>query len=106
MSTARKTRFLPAAALGLLAALASPARAAAPAPAERPNLLLIVTDDQGWADVGCYGARDFATPNLDRLAREGARLTSFYAAQPVCSASRAAILTGCYPNRVGIAGNE
>ncbi len=71
---------------------------------ERPNVVLIVTDDQGWADVGCYGARDFATPNLDRLAREGARLTSFYAAQPVCSASRAAILTGCYPNRVGIAG--
>lgn len=74
------------------------------APRPGPNVVLIVTDDQGWADVGCYGAQGFATPHLDRLAREGMRWTDFYAAQPVCSASRASILTGCYPNRVGIAG--
>jgi arylsulfatase A-like enzyme len=74
------------------------------APTQRPNIILIVTDDQGWADVGCYGATNFATPNLDRLAREGVRFTDFYVAQPVCSASRAAILTGCYPNRIGIDG--
>ena len=67
-------------------------------------MILIVTDDQGWADLGCYGSRDIATPNLDRLAREGVRCTDFYVSQPVCSASRASILTGCYAGRVGIAG--
>jgi arylsulfatase A-like enzyme len=86
------------------ALLALAAQAPSSMPARTPNVILIVTDDQGWADVGCYGAEGFSTPNLDRLAREGARLTNFYSAQPVCSASRAAILTGCYPNRVGIAG--
>jgi arylsulfatase A-like enzyme len=70
--------------------------------ASRPNIIIIFTDDQGYRDVGCFGATDFETPNLDRLAREGARLTQFYTAQPVCSAARAALLTGCYPNRIGI----
>src|SRR5262249_49685421 len=60
--------------------------------------------DQGYADVGCYGARGFQTPNLDRMAAEGIRFTDFYVAQAVCSASRAALLTGCYPNRIGILG--
>ena len=69
-----------------------------------PNIVIILTDDQGYADVGCYGATGFATPNLDRMAREGVRFTDFYVAQAVCSASRAALLTGCYPNRVGIFG--
>src|SRR4051812_11399968 len=69
-----------------------------------PNVVIIFTDDQGYADVGCFGARGFATPNLDRLAREGRKFTSFHVAQPVCSASRAALLTGCYPNRIGIHG--
>ncbi|MGI8784713.1 MAG: sulfatase family protein [Acidobacteriota bacterium] len=69
-----------------------------------PNVVLIFTDDQGYADVGVFGAKKFRTPNLDRMAREGVRLTSFYTAQPVCSASRAALLTGSYPNRVGIHG--
>src|SRR6478752_2520126 len=68
----------------------------------RPNVVLILADDLGYADVGVYGAKGFATPNLDRLAREGIRFTDFHVAQAVCSASRAAILTGCYPNRVGI----
>src|SRR5579871_5257626 len=70
----------------------------------RPNVVLILTDDQGYADVGCYGAKGIATPNLDRMAREGVRFSDFYVAQPVCSASRAALLTGCYPNRVAILG--
>src|SRR5690606_35639971 len=61
-------------------------------------------DDLGYGDLGCYGARRIRTPNIDRLAREGVRFTDFYAAQAVCSASRAALLTGCYPNRIGIAG--
>ena len=69
-----------------------------------PNVVIILTDDQGYGDVGCYGARGFETPNLDRMAKEGVRFTDFYVAQAVCSASRAAMLTGCYPNRIGILG--
>jgi arylsulfatase A len=69
-----------------------------------PNVVIIFTDDQGYADVGVYGAKGFKTPNLDRLAQEGIRFTDFYVAQAVCSASRAALLTGCYPNRIGIHG--
>src|SRR5689334_20635602 len=69
-----------------------------------PNIVIIFTDDQGYGDVGCYGARGFTTPNLDRLARDGVRFTDFYVAQPVCSSSRTALLTGCYPNRLGIVG--
>lgn len=69
-----------------------------------PNVVLILADDLGYADVGVYGAKGFATPHLDRLAREGIRFTDFHVAQAVCSASRAALLTGCYPNRVGIEG--
>ena len=69
-----------------------------------PNIVIIFTDDQGYGDVGCFGAQGFKTPNLDRLAREGRRFTNFHVAQPVCSASRAALLTGCYPNRIGIHG--
>lgn len=73
--------------------------------AERPpNVVIVFTDDQGYADVGCFGGRGFTTPNLDRLAREGSRFTNFHVAQPVCSASRAGLLTGCYPNRIGIHG--
>ncbi len=69
-----------------------------------PNIVLILADDQGYGDLGCYGATDIKTPNIDRLASEGTRFTSFYVAQPVCTASRAALLTGCYPNRIGMAG--
>jgi len=69
-----------------------------------PNIVIIFADDMGYGDVGCYGAQGYATPNMDRLAAEGMRFTRFYVAQPVCSASRAALLTGCYPSRVGIHG--
>lgn len=69
-----------------------------------PNVVIIFTDDQGYRDVGVFGARGFQTPNLDRLAAQGRMFTQFYVAQAVCSASRAALLTGCYPNRVGITG--
>lgn len=69
-----------------------------------PNVIVIFCDDLGYTDVGCFGAQGFETPNLDRMAREGMRFTHFYAAQAVCSASRAGLLTGCYPNRVGITG--
>ena len=69
-----------------------------------PNIILIFTDDLGYGDLSCYGALQHLTPNLDRMAAEGIRFTSFLAAQAVCSASRAGIMTGCYPNRVGISG--
>ena len=77
----------------------------APAFQDRPpNIVIIFTDDQGYADIGSFGAEGFETPNLDRMAAEGRKFTDFYAAQAVCSASRTALLTGCYPNRVGILG--
>lgn len=69
-----------------------------------PNIIIILTDDQGYADVGKFGAEGFQTPNLDRMADEGAVFRNFHVAQPVCSASRCALLTGCYPNRLGIHG--
>jgi arylsulfatase len=69
-----------------------------------PNVVLIFCDDLGYGDLGVQGHPTIRTPHLDRLARDGIRFTDFYVAQAVCSASRAALLTGCYPNRVGIAG--
>lgn len=69
-----------------------------------PNIVIIFTDDQGYQDLGCYGSPDIETPNIDRMAREGLRFTNFYVSQPVCSASRSSLLTGCYANRIGIHG--
>ncbi len=69
-----------------------------------PNVVIIFCDDLGYSDIGSFGAAGFQTPHLDRLAREGRRFTNFYAAQPVCTSSRAALLTGCYPNRIGVTG--
>ncbi|MCK5573626.1 MAG: sulfatase-like hydrolase/transferase, partial [Bacteroidetes bacterium] len=73
-------------------------------PQSPPNIVIIFTDDQGYADVGVYGARGFSTPNIDRLAAEGLKFTNFYVSQAVCSASRASLLTGCYAERVSIRG--
>ena len=69
-----------------------------------PNVVVILTDDQGYQDVGCFGSPNIKTPNLDRMAREGMQFTDFQVAQAVCSSSRAALMTGCYPNRIGIVG--
>jgi len=69
----------------------------------RPNLIFILVDDQGYYDLGCYGGKEFDTPRIDRMAAEGIRFTDYYAAAPICSPSRAGILTGCYPRRVGLA---
>ena len=69
-----------------------------------PNIVIIFTDDQGYQDVGCFGSPLIKTPNLDRMACEGVKFTDMHVAQAVCGASRAALMTGCYPNRIGIAG--
>lgn len=71
---------------------------------QKPNVVIIFIDDEGYGDVGCYGATGFQTPNIDNMASHGMRFTNYYAAQPVCTASRAGILTGCYPNRIGFSG--
>ena len=68
----------------------------------KPNVILINCDDMGYGDLGCYGSEINHTPTIDALAEEGVRFTSFYAASPVCSPSRSALMTGCYPPRVGI----
>lgn len=90
----RRRTFLSNLASGLLTAQAP--RAA------RTNFVFILADDLGWRDLGCYGNRDFATPNIDRLASQGARFTNAYAACPVCSPTRASIMTGKYPVRTGV----
>ena len=102
-----RREFLRRMGVGATALAAGGAVTAAPSggpPAGKPNFVIVFTDDQGYADVGVFGAKGFETPNLDRMAAEGMVFTDFYVSQAVCSASRAALLTGCYPNRVGIFG--
>ncbi|MEE9362110.1 MAG: sulfatase-like hydrolase/transferase [Cellulophaga sp.] len=72
---------------------------------KKPNVIVIYTDDQGAVDLGSYGAKDIFSPNLDKLAKEGTRFTQAYVAAPVCAPSRAALLTGNYPQNAGITGN-
>ena len=71
--------------------------AAAAAPPAKPNILVILTDDMGWGDLSCFGNREMATPNIDRLASQGTRFTQFYVASPICSPSRVGYTTGCFP---------
>ena len=84
--------------LPVLLFLTSPAGAAT-----GPNVIFILVDDQGTYDLTCYGATEIDTPRIDSLARDGVRFTDYYAAAPICSPSRAGLLTGCYPRRVGLA---
>ena len=88
----------------IIVALAVVSSAEAQVATRPPNIVILFADDQGYGDLGCFGARGFATPNIDRLAKEGRHFTNFHVAQPVCSASRTGLLTGCYPNRLGIHG--
>src|SRR5262249_42435980 len=74
--------------------------------AEKPNIVIILADDLGYGDLGCYGSPTIRTPTLDRMAAEGLRFTDFYAAGEVCSPSRAALLTGRYPIRSGMCGGR
>jgi arylsulfatase A len=90
-------------AIALMLAL-FPVTRAGEAEGDLPNFVIIFADDQGYSDVGCFGAKGFKTPHLDRMAEEGIRFTSFYVTSPVCSASRAGLMTGCYHSRVGIRG--
>ena len=69
---------------------------------DKPNFIIIFTDDQGYGDLSSFGSKSIKTPNIDRLADEGRKFTSFMVASPVCTPSRAALLTGCYPKRVGM----
>ncbi|MEN9634108.1 MAG: Arylsulfatase precursor [Verrucomicrobiota bacterium] len=87
--------------LALVNAPVTPLSAATPP----PNVIVILTDDQGAADAGCYGAKDLETPAIDALAARGVRFTQFYSAAPVCSPARAGLLTGKYPLRAGLTGN-
>ena len=66
------------------------------------NVVLIFADDQGYGDLGCFGSKKIKTPNIDQMAKEGRKFTNFMVASPVCTPSRAALLTGCYPKRVGL----
>src|SRR5512144_157859 len=90
-----KRTFLKTSAVALLGAAGSRAASAA------PNIVFILADDLGYGDLGCYDSL-IATPNLDRMAAEGARFRNFYSASPVCSPSRASLLTGRYPTRCGM----
>ncbi|MBN1591308.1 MAG: sulfatase [Pirellulales bacterium] len=93
------TLFLLVVAVGCLPEAVS----AGDAPARKPNFIIIFTDDQGYGDLSCFGGKHVKTPEIDRLADEGSRLTSFYVAAPVCTPSRAALMTGCYPRRIDMA---
>ncbi|MCP4783021.1 MAG: sulfatase [Fuerstiella sp.] len=87
----------------LTAALAIGMVASTSAKETRPNFVIIFTDDQGYGDLSCFGGKHVSTPRIDQMAAEGSRLTSFYVAAPVCTPSRAALMTGCYPKRIDMA---
>jgi len=82
------------------------AAATARGPAARPNVVLLLADDLGYGDLGCYGGKDVPTPQLDRLAREGVRLTDAYVTCPACAPSRLSIMSGAYPQRFGMTWND
>lgn len=88
----------------IILVLSSRTASAADEPPRPPNFVIIFTDDQGYQDIGCFGSPLIKTPNLDRMAAEGMKFTDFYSANSVCSPSRAALLTGCYPTRVSVPG--
>lgn len=103
MSTVTRRDFLKTMALGAAACTLGLARpAAAQAAARKPNFVIIFIDDMGYGDIEPFGQKVIKTPNLNRMAAEGRKFTDFYSANPVCSPSRAALMTGCYPTRVTV----
>jgi arylsulfatase A-like enzyme len=100
-----RRQFVQTAAASLAAIPASGLLAAGAAPARRPNVVLIMLDDLGSIDANCYGASDLATPNMDALAAAGVRFTNFHSTAPLCSPSRASVMTGRYPQRAGLDSN-
>ena len=109
-SLSRRTfvKILGASAAGIaMGDCTSTGSASYPRPSTKPpNFIIIFTDDQGYNDLGCCGSPDIKTPCIDRMAAEGMRFTDFYVAAPVCTPSRAALMTGCYPQRVSLAGPQ
>ena len=99
----RRAALQSAAAIAALAACSTPQLSTSAKPTRKPNIVLVLADDLGYGDLGVQGARLIRTPNLDRMAAEGARLTTFYASANVCTPSRAGLLTGRYPIRTGLA---
>jgi len=93
-----RRNFLRTVGIGVAAAST---RAIGAGSAEKPNFIIIFLDDQGYQDLGCFGSPNIKTPNIDQMAKDGMRFTDFYSAASVCTPSRAALLTGCYPERVG-----
>ena len=87
--------------VGTVLAMANRTVAAERAAAVKPNVIIIFVDDQGYYDLGCYGATEVKTPRIDAMAEAGTRFTDYYSAAPICSPSRAGLVTGCYPRRVG-----
>ena len=104
-NTSNRRDFLRKISSAGMASLLSPALMGALQPDRPPNVILIYTDDQGSIDTGVYGAKDLETPHIDSLAAEGVRFTQFYAPSPVCSPSRAGLMTGKYPLHAGVPGN-
>jgi arylsulfatase A len=100
-----RRNFLPLMAMGAVGALLGYHPPELNAQTRQPNVVLILADDLGAMDLGCYGSKDLKTPNLDALAKSGVRFKQFYVASPVCSPSRAALLTGRYPQLAGVPGN-
>src|ERR687889_471269 len=93
--------------IGIWAALAAgPAPGAFAAPPARPNLILILADDLGYGDLGCFGQKRIRTPNIDRLAAEGMKFTQAYAGATVCAPSRCALMTGLHTGHAAIRGNR
>ena len=98
--TKRNLKFLCSVAVLLLSNLSIYAQS----PSNPPNIVIIYADDMGYGDVGCYGAEDIKTPNIDQIAQNGVKFTEFYSISPVCSPSRYGLMTGRYPARDGIHG--
>jgi arylsulfatase A len=105
MEQLTRREFVKTAAIAAGASVAASQSPASAAPARRPNVILIMLDDLGSVDLNCYGSTDLVTPNLDALAASGVRFTQMCAASPVCSPSRAAVLTGRVPHRAGLPNN-